>query len=129
MPLPDNLLPTHGTNPWSAHMASAWTVLRTFVNGLESTLSGKAATSHSHTTAQVTGLDTALAGKAASTHTHTAAQVSDATTVGRALMTTSSAAAARTTLGTGTPLSAIYSSFNALPTNPVAGTIYVTMGD
>lgn len=38
---------------------------------------GAAASSHTHTTAQVTGLDTALAGKAPTSHTHTIAQVTN----------------------------------------------------
>jgi len=47
-------------------------------------------------------LDAALAGKAATSHTHTASQVSDSTTTGRALLTATDAAAARTTLALGT---------------------------
>lgn len=45
---------------------------------------------------------TALNGKAASTHTHTAAQISDSTTTGRSVITASSAANARTAIGAGT---------------------------
>lgn len=52
------------------------------VTGLDTALAGKAATSHTHTTANVTGLDTSLAtlqtnidGKAATSHTHTTANV------------------------------------------------------
>lgn len=40
-------------------------------------LATKAASTHTHTTAQVTGLDAALAGKAATNHTHTIANVTD----------------------------------------------------
>ena len=40
-------------------------------------LATKAASTHTHTTAQVNGLDTALAGKAATNHTHTIANVTD----------------------------------------------------
>jgi len=47
-------------------------------------------------------LDAALAGKAATSHTHPVAQVSDSTTTGRALLTATDAAAARTTLALGT---------------------------
>lgn len=42
---------------------------------------------------------TALAGKAATSHTHTAANISDSTATGRSLVTAASAAAAMTTLG------------------------------
>lgn len=42
---------------------------------LKPIVDGKAASSHTHTTAQVTGLDTALAGKAASSHTHVTSHV------------------------------------------------------
>jgi hypothetical protein len=47
------------------------------LDGVDTALSGKAATVHSHTTSDVTGLDTALAGKAASSHSHVAADVTD----------------------------------------------------
>ncbi len=40
-------------------------------------LSGKAASVHTHVTGDVSGLDTALSGKAATSHTHTAANVTD----------------------------------------------------
>ena len=50
----------------------------------------------------VTNLTTDLAGKAATSHTHTASQISDATTVGRAVLTAVDAAAARTAIGAGT---------------------------
>jgi|GEM_PF-867082 len=43
-------------------------------------------------------MDTALAGKAATSHTHSAAQISDSSTTGRSLLTTADAAAAKTTL-------------------------------
>src|SRR5690606_24062751 len=54
------------------------------VEGLTAALAGKAASSHTHTAAQITDLDIdavegltdALAGKAASSHTHTIANVS-----------------------------------------------------
>lgn len=49
-----------------------------------------------------TAATTALAGKAATSHTHTVAQLSDATTVGKSLATAADAAAARTALGAGT---------------------------
>lgn len=40
------------------------------INALGTAMSGKAATVHTHTTAQVTGLDTALAGKSSTGHLH-----------------------------------------------------------
>lgn len=48
---------------------------KTKVDGVDTALAGKAATSHTHTTSQVTGLDTALAGKATTSHTHSTSQV------------------------------------------------------
>lgn len=49
-----------------------------------------------------TAAQSALDGKAASIHTHTGAQISDATTVGRSVLTAADAASARTSLGAGT---------------------------
>lgn len=68
-------------------------------------------------------------------HGHTAAQVSDASTVGRAVLTAATAAAARTTLGagnvTGTGVSAIVvltqAAYTALATKDPA-TLYVIQG-
>lgn len=84
-------------------------------------LDGKAAVSHDHTIAQVSGLQDELDGKAAAghqhawgdvtgkptayppeSHSHTAADISDATTVGRSVLTASSQAAARQAIGAGT---------------------------
>ena len=45
------------------------------VTGLQTALDGKAASSHTHTIANVTGLQSALDGKAASSHTHAIANV------------------------------------------------------
>ena len=91
------------------------------VDGLEAALDGKASESHTHTVSQVTGLQDELDGKAAvshqhswgdvtgkpttyppETHTHTASQISNATTVGRNVLTASSQAAARSAIGAGT---------------------------
>jgi len=69
---------------------------------LDAALVGKASTAHGHVIADTTGLQAALDGKAATSHTHTASQVSDSTTTGRALLTATDAAAARTTLALGT---------------------------
>ena len=47
----------------------------TEVTGLESALSGKAAASHTHTQSDVTGLESALSGKANASHTHAQSDV------------------------------------------------------
>lgn len=61
-------------------------------------VTGKPATyppaTHTHTAADV--------GAAPASHTHTAAQVSDASTVGRSVLTAADAAAARSAIGAGT---------------------------
>lgn len=44
---------------------------------VKTALDGKAASSHTHPTAQITGLDAALAGKAPTSHTHTIANVTN----------------------------------------------------
>lgn len=49
------------------------------IDGLDTALAGKAASSHTHTQAQITGLTTALNGKAASSHTHAASAISAGT--------------------------------------------------
>ena len=49
----------------------------TDVTGLESALSSKAAASHTHAQSDVTGLETALSGKANASHTHTKSQITD----------------------------------------------------
>lgn len=74
--------------------------ISTIVN-LQTTLDGKAATSHTHSIAGVTGLQTALDGKAATSHTHTASQINDSTSAGRAVLMAADAAAQRTALGLG----------------------------
>lgn len=53
----------------------------------------------SGTAADAADVTTALAGKASSSHTHTATGISDSTTVGRSVLTASTAAVARTALG------------------------------
>ena len=71
-------------------------------------LAGKANTIHVHAIADTTGLQIALDSRqpsgsyANAVHTHTATQVSDSTTTGRALITATDAAAARTAIGAGT---------------------------
>lgn len=74
-----------------------------------------------------------LAGKANTSHTHTAAQLSDATTVGRSVLTAADAAAARSALsavlGTGiTEVRALtQAQYDALTTKP-ATTLFVIQG-
>lgn len=63
--------------------------------------------SHTHVITDVTNLQSALDGKASSTHSHTAAQISDATAVGRNVLTATDAAAARSAIGAGTSSLAI----------------------
>jgi hypothetical protein len=61
-----------------------------------------AASSHTHTIANVTNLQTTLDGKAATSHTHTATQISDSTATGRSVLTAANASAARSAIGAGT---------------------------
>jgi hypothetical protein len=49
-----------------------------------------------------TATQTALSGKAATSHTHTASQISDSTATGRSVLVAADAAAARTAIGAGT---------------------------
>lgn len=63
-----------GINDGATSGSTTWSSTK-----ISTELSGKANTSHTHTTAQVTGLDTALAGKANTTHAHTASDISDFT--------------------------------------------------
>lgn len=65
MPFNDNL-PAEGTNPWYTPLVTAWNNLKTFVNGLETSLGTKASS---------TDLTSGLAGKANTAHTHAAADV------------------------------------------------------
>ena len=65
---------TNATNDGSGkNIASTYATKTELSDGLAT----KAASTHTHTTAQVDGLDTALAGKAATNHTHTIANVTD----------------------------------------------------
>lgn len=76
------------------------------------TLQGKPSTftpaEHGHEIVDVSGLSAALAGKQSTGdysvdgHTHTVADVSDSTSVGRSVLTASSAANARSAIGAGT---------------------------
>lgn len=73
------------------------------IQGSDARLSdARTPTAHTHAIGNITGLQTALDGKALSSHSHVAADVTDATTVGRAVMKASDAAAARAAMGAGT---------------------------
>jgi hypothetical protein len=61
--------------------------------------------------ARLDALDTTVSGKAATSHTHPAIDISDSTTVGRSLMTAANAAAGRTALGLGTAATAASGDF------------------
>lgn len=65
MPFNDNL-PAENTDPWYTPLVSAWNNLKTFVNGLETTLGTKASSAD---------LTSGLAGKADTVHTHAASDV------------------------------------------------------
>lgn len=89
----------------------------------QTALDGKASATHSHAVSDVTSLQTALDGKAASSHTHTASAISDSTTVGRAVLTATDAAAAQSALAIANTVQVV-DSF-AEVTTPVYGTLYV----
>ena len=63
---------------------------------------GAAPASHSHSIGNISGLQSALDSKAATSHTHTAENITNSTTIGRALMTASTEASARSAIGAGT---------------------------
>lgn len=53
MPFNDNL-PAENVDPWYTGIINAWNNLKTFVNGLETTLGGKSDVGHTHATGDVT---------------------------------------------------------------------------
>lgn len=53
MPFNDDL-PAEGTDPWYAPLATAWSNLKSFINGLETSLGGKADLVHTHAAGDVT---------------------------------------------------------------------------
>lgn len=89
----------------------------------QTALDSKAATVHTHAISDVTNLQTSLDAKAAVSHTHTAAQISDSTTVGRAVMTATDAAAAQSALAIANTVQVV-NAFTDV-TTPVYGTLYV----
>jgi hypothetical protein len=102
----------------------------------QTALNAKASSVHTHAIADVTNLQstldakadaaattTALAGKAAVSHTHTASQISDSTTVGRAVLTATDAAAAQSALAIANTVQVV-NAFTDV-TTPVYGTLYV----
>ena len=74
--------------------------------GLQTALDGKqpvgsySVVGHTHIIADTFGLQTALDGKAPTSHTHTLSQISDATSLGRTLASSATAAAARLSIET-----------------------------
>lgn len=117
-----------------------------FASTVTASLAGKAPLSHTHQIAHVDGLQDALSGKAAASHTHTIAQVSglqdalgsvavttervtDMSSVGRAVATAASTAAARNSLGIGiVPVRLTQAQYNALPTPRDPNTLYLIKG-
>lgn len=62
MPFNDNL-PAENTNPWYSPLAAAWANLKTFVNGLETSVNNKVNTA-TYTSGMAGKLDTAQKGAA-----------------------------------------------------------------
>lgn len=87
------------------------------------TVPGLAAKANQATTYTKTEVDTSLSGKANTTHTHTASQISDSTVTGRAVLTAADAATARSAIGV-TNTVQIVTDFSSV-TTPVYGTLYV----
>lgn len=85
-------------NPHDADQDLAISTSLQTANAAVSAASTAQTTADEAATAAATAQQTAD-GKAPTAHTHTAAQISDATTVGKAVMTAADAAAARSTLG------------------------------
>ncbi len=69
-----------GSVGWSKVSFDDGDIPQAKVASLVSDLSGKAASSHTHTTGDITGLSTALSGKANSSHTHAEADITGLTT-------------------------------------------------
>lgn len=89
----------------------------------QTALDGKASSVHTHPIADVTNLQSSLDAKAPASHAHTALQISDSTTVGRAVLTATDAAAAQSALAIANTVQVV-GSF-AEVTSPVYGTLYV----
>lgn len=96
-----------GTLDTLAELATALGDDPNFATTMTGLIGGKADAVHAHAVADVTGLQTALNGKAASTHSHTAAEISNATAIGRSVLTAATPADARTAIGAGTSSLAI----------------------
>lgn len=78
--------------------------------------SGKADTVHAHSITDVTGLSSALDGKSGIGHTHAANDITDATTIGKSVLTAANAAAVRSTIGAGTSsFSGAYGDLTGVP--------------
>lgn len=89
----------------------------------QTALDAKASAVHTHAIADVTNLQSSLDAKAAASHTHTASQISDSTTVGRAVLTATDAAAAQSALAIANTVQVV-NAFTDV-TTPVYGTLYV----
>lgn len=89
----------------------------------QTALNGKANSVHTHAISDVTNLQSSLDAKAALSHTHTASQISDSTTVGRAVLTATDAAAAQSALAIANTVQVV-NAFTDV-TTPVYGTLYV----
>ena len=68
---------SHVQTQLNGKAASSHTHTIAQVTDLQSTLNGKANSSHTHTASQITDLQGKLDGKANSSHTHTASQITD----------------------------------------------------
>lgn len=108
------------------------TLSSTSVNAIQNkavkaALDGKAASSHTHPTAQITGLDAALAGKASASHKHDAGDItSGVLPIGRGGTGGASAAAANYNILSGIPASSIDAAdtdkFVVMHTSPTTST-------
>lgn len=76
---------------------------------------------------EISALNTALSGKANSTHTHIATDITDSTTVGRSVLTAANAGAARTAIGAGT--SSFSGSYVDLTNKPTIPTLPIAISD
>lgn len=67
------------------HLSTKFSDIDSSISSLNTALSGKANTNHTHSIANVTNLQTTLDGKAAKSHTHTVSQISDLTATAKEL--------------------------------------------
>lgn len=67
------------------HLSTKFSDIDSSISSLNTALSGKANTNHTHSIANVTNLQTTLDGKAAKSHIHTVSQISDLTATAKEL--------------------------------------------